>query len=365
MENVYSKVVIDLNALLHNLNAIEKRIDLTHVIAVVKADAYGHGLVKVSNFLLDNNIKTLGVARIEEAIEISQNCSLNLGEDYNILIMGYTPDYLLEKYCNSKFTFTITSIEQAQILNKVPNKIHFKVNTGFNRLGKKIDEQLINEIIAINDLENITIEACFSHLRLVDNEMDQKQFEQLLLLKNRLHKINNNIKFHINDSIGFIRHPNFNLDYVRIGALLYGLIPDKQMDLIEVKPVMSVYSYVSNIINLKKGEGIGYCEDNLENDMTIAIIPIGYGDGYKRDFSSNGYVVINGEKCNVVSLICMDQMMVDITGKNVKHLDKVDILSENITAATLANQAKTNKNDIVSGFSLRLKKEYLGEFYEK
>ncbi len=359
MKTNNSKVVVNFNALLHNLKTIEKKIDLEKVIAVVKADAYGHGLVKISEFLLRNKVKKLGVARIEEAIEISNSCSFQLGVDYEILIMGYTSNDNLKEYACSGFTFTVTDFAQALILNEYPNKIHFKTNTGFNRLGKRIDSSLVNEILAVNDLENITLEACFSHLRLVNDRDDKKQFEQLKFLKDELSKVNPSIKYHINDSVGFLRHPDFNLDYVRIGALLYGLIPNSQKNLMDVKPVMSVYSFVSNITEIKKGEGIGYSEDIVKEDLTVATIPVGYGDGYKRIFSSNGYVIINGKKCNIVSLICMDQMMVDITNKDVKMYDKVDILSEKITADTLASLAKTNKNDIVCNFSIRLSKEYM------
>lgn len=363
--NFESKVVIDFNALLHNINFIKRKVDLEHVIAVVKAHAYGHGLVEVSSFLLQNNIRILGVARVEEALKIAKSIDLKLGEDYNIIVMGYTPNEILKLYSNSKITFTIMDIEQAVCLNDYYNKVHIKVNTGFNRLGRDINDDLIEEIISINDLENISVEACFSHLRLVNNKEDEDQYKKLLALKDKLYDVNNQIKFHINDSVGFIRHPQFNLDYVRIGALLYGLFPSSQEALVDVKPVMSVYSYVSNIIDVKKGEGVGYSEGIANQDMTIATIPIGYADGYKRSLTTDGYVVINNNHCKIVSLICMDQLMVDVTNMNIKQFDKVEILSERISADTLAKLASTNKNDIVSGFCARLDRKYLGCDYEE
>lgn len=350
--------VIDLDALDHNLSLIRNEIPLDHVYAVVKANAYGHDLAAFSKILFELGIRHIAVACLSEALMLYRE-SKEIVEKSTVLIMGYTSDSLLAEFKEYPFVFTIFSLEQAMILNGARSRVsvEIKVNTGFNRLGKRPTEEYLREVTAIQQLKNISVHGIFSHLRLADRNEDLRQIESFETFCNTLpfrgfHK-------HICDSIGFVQYPDARFDMVRLGAILYGLVPDRQLNL-GYRPVLSLYSEISNIIDVKKGEGISYDEQfSAQHDMSIAVIPIGYGDGYKRSLSNLGTVFVNGHSCPIVSTICMDQMTVDITGVDARPGDIVELIGSNIPVRTIATAVRTNRNDIVASLSQRIERRYI------
>ena len=350
--------MIDLNALEHNLSLIQKEHPLDHIYAVVKANAYGHGLVEFSRSLFDLGIRHFAVACLSEAVTLFREAK-ELVEKSTVLIMGYTSDALLAEFKEYPFVFTIFSLDQAMILNSAsrPGGVEIKVNTGFNRLGKRPTDEYLKEVSAIHQLKNVGVHGIFSHLRLAERSEDLKQIRTFETFCNSLPF--QGFRKHICDSIGFIQYPEARFDMVRLGAILYGLVPDRQLDR-GYRPVLSLYAEISQIIEVKKGEGISYDEQfSARNDMMIAVLPIGYGDGYKRMLSNHGSVVVNGQSCPIVSTICMDQMTVDITGCNARPGDAAELIGPNIPVRTIAADARTNRNDIVASLSSRIERRFM------
>ena len=346
---------IDLDALEHNLTLICKEIDADSVYAVVKANAYGHGLVEFSKALFDLGVRHFAVACLSEALTLFR-VAKEIVEKSTVLIMGHTSDALLAEFKEYPFVFTVFSLEQAMILNggSTHVKVEIKVNTGFNRLGKRPTEEYLHEVTAIHQLKNIAVHGIFSHLRLADRGEDQRQIDAFETFCTALPF--GGFRKHICDSIGFVQYPKARFDMVRLGAILYGLVPDRQLNL-GYRPVLSLFSEISQIIDVKKGEGISYDEQfSAQNDMTIAVIPIGYGDGYKRSLSNLGTVFVNGHSCPIASTICMDQMTVDVSGCDVHAGDVVELIGRNIPVSAIASAARTNRNDIVASLSPRIER---------
>jgi alanine racemase len=349
--------VIDLNALDHNLSLATNEIGIDRIYAVVKANAYGHDLVAFSRALFDRGVRNFAVACLSEALTLYRELKA-IVEQCTVLIMGYTSDALLYEYKEYPFVFTIFSIEQAKILNGSSSRVQveIKVNTGFNRLGKRPTDLFREEVIAIHRLKNISINGIYSHLRLAERDGDLRQIDAFETFCGHLPF--KDFRKHICDSIGFIQYPHARFDMVRLGAILYGLVPDRQVNL-GYRPVLSLFSEISQIIAVNKGEGISYDEDfSARDDMEVAVIPIGYGDGYKRVLSNQGTVMVNGHMCPIISTICMDQMTVDVTGISAKQGDSVELIGSSISVRTLAAAARTNRNDIVASLSPRIERRF-------
>ncbi|MFZ4622103.1 MAG: alanine racemase [Bacteroidota bacterium] len=349
--------VIDLDAVEHNLTLIKNEIPLEKVYAVVKANAYGHGLTAFTRFLYGMGVRHFAVACLKEALELYSDAK-EISADATILIMGYTSNRLLSEFREYPFVFTIFSLEQARILNGASRTVpvEIKVNTGFNRLGERPDERFLKEVTEIHNLNNILINGIFSHLRLAEKDEDLRQISDFERFCNTLPF--SNFRRHICDSIGFIQYPFARFDMVRLGAILYGLVPDRQLHL-GYRPTLSLYSEIAHRITVHKGEGIAYDEQfKAPSEMTIAVIPIGYGDGYKRSLSNQGSVYVIGRLCPVISTICMDQLTVDVTGLNLRTGDPVELIGPNIPVRNIAAIARTNRNDIVASLSTRIERRY-------
>lgn len=354
-------VEIDLDIIKHNINEIKKLIDKnTKLGAVVKANAYGHGAVEIAKILEEENIDYICVAGLNEAMELRNN-NIKLP----ILVMGYTPNECLDIAIQNNITLTIFSKEQAEILSNKSKKIHqkanihIKIDTGFNRLGFKIDESLPSTIHYIYNLPNINVEGIFSHLALKDKESDYEQFYKFNKLLDEIKDIKIPIK-HICDSIGMEAYKDFHIDMVRIGANLYGYSSRKTT--MNLKPAMTFKSKFAQIKDIKKGEGISYDYSYIaDKDMKIGTVLCGYADGIPRVLSNKGYVYVNGQKANILGKICMDQCMVDLT-----NIDNVSMDSEVIFYGNggpelldIANLAGTNRNELLSIVSRRVARVYI------
>ncbi len=401
-------VEIDLDIIKYNINEMKKMIDKdTKLGLVIKANAYGHGAVEVAKVLEEEKVDYICVAGLNEAMELRNN-----DIKAPILVMGYTPDDCLDIAVQNNITLTLFSKEQAEILSNISkqlsekSKIHLKVDTGFNRLGFKINEDLPSTIKYIYNLPNINVEGIFSHLALKDEESDYKQFNKFTSLLDEIKHLDIPIK-HICDSIGMVAYKDFHMDMVRVGASLYGY--NSRKSIMDLKPAMTFkskfaqiknikkgegisydYSYVANkdslygynsrksimdlkpamtfkskfaqIKNIKKGEGISYDYSYVANkDMKVGTVLCGYSDGIPRILSNKGYVYVNGKKANILGKICMDQCIVDLT-----DIDDVDMNSEVIFYGNggpelldVANLADTNRNELLSIVSRRVARVYI------
>lgn len=332
------------------------------VMPVIKADGYGHGAVGIAPTLMEHGASYLAVATLTEALELRKNY-----KDYPIFILGHTPDRLLPVVVEHNITQTIFSSSQARILAEESKKagkkakIHVKVDTGFHRLGTD-DIAELKEICSFKEIET---EGIFSHLALVNDEENKKQYTKFLNIIAELENQGLSFKYkHIADSISAVDYPEYRMNMIRPGALVFGL-RGFHKGFVDVKQAMIFVTRISQLHQVSEGEGVGY--DYLwkaPKDMTIGTLPFGYADGYPRNMRDKGYVTIKGFKCPIIGVICMDQCMVDLSEvPEVKEGELAIIYgdgSENtMTIEEAAKLAETNKNEIVARITARPPREYL------
>ena len=367
-----TEIIINLGVIRENMELIKETVGKSvKVMAVVKANAYGHGIVKMAPVLMECGADYLAVATLTEALQLRDHYP-----DYPIFIMGHTPDRLLETVVEYDIAQTIFSYEQAEKLNEAAKKqgkttvVHIKVDTGFHRLGKVPSDEFRDEIIKIMELSNVKVEGIFSHLALESKESNDKQFENFMNFVEEVEeKAGREIEFkHIADSIATVDFPQYRLNMVRVGALIYGM-RGFHKGFLPVTPALQFQTCISQIHHIKKGEGVSY--DYLwraPEDSVIATLPFGYADGYPRNLRDKGYVLINGSKAPIVGVICMDQCMADVTGiPNIGEGSRAIIygngLNGSMTIDEAAKLAETNKNDILSRLTARPPRVYIDNQY--
>ncbi|MBQ2662241.1 MAG: alanine racemase [Clostridia bacterium] len=352
-----TRIYVSLKKLGENLDALSKLVgNNVAIMAVVKANAYGHGAKEVAPVLLSHGASYLAVARLEEALEIRKSFP-----DAPLFVLGYTPDYLLKTAVQNDITLTVFSYSQAMILSEAARefektaKVHLKVETGFNRLGT--DD--INELLKICEVENVCKEGIYSHLALKDRASDEIQLERFLNIVNDLQDKGYTFKYrHIADSISAVDYPDFRLDMIRPGAVLYGMKSYEDEEF-KVKPIMSMQTKIARLRAIKEGEGVGYdFEFCADRDMKIATLPFGYADGYPRALGGKSYVTIRGKKCSLIGIMCMDQCVADVTDvDDVQVGDTVIIYGDGsdntLSVEEAAKLAKCNKNEILCRLTSR------------
>lgn len=324
---------IDLDALRDNIKNIKAYVKKgTKVMAVVKADAYGHGCPAASKVLIENGADCLGVAFIDEAKQIR-----DAGIDCPILVLGYTAAEDVEKMVELDVTPTVYQLESAERFSKAGEKfgkivkIHIKIDTGMNRIGFPCDEKSIDEVEKISKLKNIEIEGIFTHFSCADEESrdyTDSQMKKFMWFTDNLEKRGIKIPVkHVCNSAGTINFPEYHLDMVRAGIIVYGVKPSDYVDIspLGLKPALTLKSMVTRVLKVKAGEKISYGGTFVcDKDTTLAAISIGYADGYLRVLSDKAPVLINGETAKVVGRICMDQCIIDVTNvNNIKVEDEV------------------------------------------
>lgn len=326
---------IDLDALEYNVKNIKKLIKDKDMIAVVKADAYGHGALDIIPTLIKSGVNRLAVAVITEAIEFRKN-NINMP----IMILGNTDVECLEELINYDIEQTVFSYEYAKELSKVAEKlgkiakIHIALDTGMGRIGFLQNNQSINEVLKICKLSNVDVIGIFTHFSTSD-EKDKEysiyQFEQFKYFVNQLEKRGVKIPIkHCSNSGAIMDLPETYLDSVRAGIILYGYYPSNEVkkEVLNLKPVLSLKAKISNVKELDKDMYVSYGRTyKTVNKTKIATIPIGYADGYSRLLSGKGKVIVNGKLASVVGRVCMDQCMIDVTEcGEVKVSDEVILL---------------------------------------
>lgn len=328
---------INLDNIAHNMKEIRKATHSKDIIAVVKADAYGHGALDVAPVLMENGANKFAVAILSEGIELR-----NGGIKIPIMILGYTPIEQSEEIIKYDIEPTIYSFVQAEELSKKAvhlgkiAKIHIALDTGMGRIGFLPNEDSLKEVKKISELPNIEIEALFSHFSSADEkdkEYSKKQLEKFIYFYEGLEKLNIKINSrHISNSPSILDIAEAHYEAVRPGIILYGYYPsdEVQKENVHLKPAMTIKANIVHIKTLPAGEYISYGREfKTEKESVIATLPIGYADGYTRLLKNKAKVIINGEYAPVVGRICMDQCMVDVTHiPGVKNGDEVIILGE-------------------------------------
>lgn len=365
-------VEINLDALGCNFDAVRETLpENIKILAVVKANAYGHGAIGVAKFLEDK-ADYLAVAATDEALELRKN-----GVNCPILILGHIPYGDYDNIVKYNVTPTISDFYEAELLSKAAVKagvtvpLHIAVDTGMNRIGFKCDDSSIEEIKKIKKLPNIEIEGVFSHLAAADmldkvyTKMQAEKFDDFVLkLKNA--GINVSIK-HLYNSAA-IADLEKKYDMVRQGIILYGLKPSDEVEFNNInvpQPVMSMKTRVVQVKTLPAGESISYgCTYTTEKETRVATLCAGYADGVTRVLSNNGEVLIRGKRAKIIGRVCMDQFMVDVTDiPEAEAGDTATIFGtdgkETISVDEIAKKANTINYEIICNINSRVTRVYM------
>ncbi len=368
----YRRVVaeIDMDAILHNFDDVKKRLNKgTKILAVLKADGYGHGAVPVADLLKDK-IDYFGVSIIEEAKELRQS-----GIKNPILIFGYTSPDHFDELLRSDVEQTIFQLDVAQKLSCAAvamgktAKIHIEVDTGMTRLGLSPDAESLEIVKQIATLPNIEIKGIYTHFACADFTDKTSEKEQRKLFLEFLRGVEESgisipIK-HICNSAAVVDDDDY-FDMVRVGLLLYGLFPSEELhkERLNLIPAMQLKTHVIFVNTVEPGRGVSYGHTYVTTKQTkIATLPIGYADGYPRALSSRGRVLINGKFAPIIGRVCMDLMMVDVTDiPDVEVENEVTLIGtegENtISAEEIGALSESFNYEIICGVSKRVPKVF-------
>ncbi len=360
---------VNLSLIVNNYRIYKNNIPAkTKIMAVVKADAYGHGDVDVALILQEEGTEHFAVATLEEAIKLRIS-----GIKGQIFVLGYTPILQAEKLLEYDITQAIVDESHAEALSKIDKniKVVFALDTGMNRIGLDADYPDYCEAVIRHYCESLCVQGIFTHLCTADSD-DAASIEFTKLQIKKFEEIANRIKnlklpyIHCLNSAGGLWHKCKQSVFARLGIILYGLKPSYLNQLPEdIKPVLSWYSVVAMVKNVHKGETIGYGRTfKAEMEMKVATVCIGYADGYNRLLSNKFYVLINGKKAPILGRVCMDQIMVDVSEiKNVKMGTKVTLIGKDgreiITADDMAKEIGTIGYEIVCNISKRVPRKYV------
>ena len=328
---------IDLDAIKYNIDSIKRRVDTKELIAVVKADAYGHGALDVSKTLVENGATKLAVAVITEAMELRHG---NINTP--IMILGYTPLEFAADLINYDIEQTIFDLEYATKLSEIAlnlgkkAKIHVALDTGMGRIGFLINDNSLNEILKISSLKGLEVVGIFTHFATADESdknYSNKQYKKFTDFNEKLISKGVNILLkHVSNSGAIIDMPNTYLDGVRAGIVLYGYYPSEDVlkQNLDLKKAITIKTQVAHVKILDKNEYVSYGRKfKTERKSIIATLPIGYADGYSRALTGKAKVIINGKFAPVVGTICMDQCMIDVTDIGDVHVgDEVIVLGK-------------------------------------
>ncbi len=360
-------VEVDLEAIIRNYEAAQN-IANARVIPVVKADAYGHGAERVALALCEKGVDTFAVSNLDEAIELRET-----GIDADILILGYTPVSAAKELYEHNIIQTVFSPEFAEELNQnakkhnVKIRAHLKLDSGMGRIGFSCKKELkkAKEALALDCLE---FEGVFTHFSCADSSEEsdlsytEKQYNEFLDAVKVLENQGFSFKTkHCSNSAAIISKKDFALDAVREGIILYGLAPSDDIVLpCEFTPAMSLFATVSMVKEVEKDLYLSYGRTyKSDTGRKIATVSAGYADGLPRLLSNNGYVLVNGQKANIVGRICMDQFLIDVTNiDNVKMGDIVTIFGKDLSVDQVAEKAQTINYEIVCGITKRVPRIY-------
>lgn len=362
---------IDLDNLIYNYKQIKKTIgEETEIMSIVKADAYGHGSVRIVKTLMDEGAKRFGVAHLSEALHIKKYV-----KEAEVLVMGYTPDFLAEKAIKNNVTLTVYLKEQAELFSKTAKslgktaKLHIKLETGMNRLGFMPTEENIKNIIDIYNMDNIQVEGIFTHFPASDDnpEYTREQVKKFDFVCSQLEKENINIKIkHISNSAAVMNFPQYYRDMVRAGVIIYGVYPFPEADreYLKLKPILSIKSTIAHVKEIEKGHKVSYgLTYEAKKRTKVATIPIGYADGYSRDLSNIGNCIVKNTLVPIIGRICMDQLIIDVTGLDVNRDDQVILIGSSedkeISLEDISAQINQIPASLLCMFTKRLPRVYV------
>lgn len=366
---------INLDNLEHNVRVLSEAMPHgCELMAVVKAEAYGHGMYEIATHLDKIGVRAFAAATIDEGIALRR-----YGVRGEILILGYTPPARARELQKQDLTQTLVDYDYACRLNaqNCKIKVHMKIDTGMHRLGfglsveSGVKSKEMRNILSVFTMKNLVINGIYTHLCAADSIDDEdilftrQQIADFYKVINRLKKQNIRVpKTHIQSSYGLLNYPELRCSYVRVGIALYGVLStqDTQTKLqLDLKPVLTLKARIVLIRKVRQGESVGYGRTFVaDRDSRIAILSIGYADGFPRALSGSGqYVLINGRQAPIVGRICMDQLAVDITEiSNVSVGMTATLIGRDnggeIDAPVVAEHAQSITNELLSRMGTRV-----------
>ncbi len=362
---------IDLDAIAHNVRQLKRHIgERVELMAVVKANAYGHGAAPVARTALKSGASRLAVNRAVEGIELRR-----AGIAAPILILGYFPPWEAEAVVRHNLTPTVTEREVASALAEAAARqgkavpLHVKVDTGMGRFGL-LPEEVVDFVKSLADFPNLRLEGLYTHFATAD-EADKshtrRQFGVFLQVLKRLEEAGIEVPVrHAANSAATLDLPETHLDMVRCGIAIYGLYPSAEVSRsVALRPAMSLKSRVARLRTLPAGSCISYgCTYVTSSPTRVALVPVGYGDGYHRLLSNRGQVLIRGRRAPILGRVCMDQLVVDVSGiPGVRLDDEVVVFGrqgeEEISAEEVAAWAETINYEVTTSVLPRVTRVYL------
>ena len=367
-----TRAEIYLDNIAHNLSEVKRWVGKkVKIMGVVKANAYGHGACHVAKVLVENGVCYLGVATIEEALELRE-CGINIP----ILVFGYTPLTQAEELIVNNITQTVFDINYVEDLEKIAlnvgkkAKVHVKIDTGMGRIGYTDLKVAEKEIEKMMEMEGVEVEGIFSHFATSDEKdksYAEQQFDMFKKLLERLKEKRINIPLkHMANSGAIIDLKYTYLDMVRPGIVLYGSYPSEEVKRpLDLRQTMGFKTKIVYIKEVPEGTSISYGKTFItKRKSKIATLPVGYADGFNRLLSNNYHVLVKGKYAAVVGRICMDQTMLDVTDiEGVEVGDDVIIFGnqegEKITAEEIAKKLNTIPYEVYCGISSRVPRIYI------
>ncbi len=369
-------VEVNLDDILSNMENMKKHIkDGTRILAVIKTDGYGHGGVPIARAVekLDY-LFGFAVATAEEAFELR-----SAGVKKPILVLSYTFPYAYERFVEDDIRVTVFRLDSLQELNRIAMKsgkkakVHVKVDTGMGRIGISPDKAGEAFVCEALKLPGIEVEGIFTHFACADEKDKTSAMKQMEVFKSFVQCVekNNGVRIplhHCSNSAGILDLPEANMDLVRAGITLYGLLPSFEVNAgqFELRPALSLHSHVVYLKTIQEGQTVSYgSRYAAKKDTRVATVPLGYGDGYPRSLSEGkGYVLIRGLRAPILGRVCMDQFMVDVTDiDGVCEGDKVTLIGtdglESITADFLGELSGRFNYELVCDLNQRLPRVYI------
>ena len=362
-----TKVIVDLGAVSHNVAEIRKRIGNERgLMAMVKADGYGHGAVEVSQAALRSGADSLGVALPEEGQQLRE-----AGIKAPILVIGLIQPKEAYKVVKFRLSQAVASVELLEALDGEAGKastkvdVHVKVDTGMARIGIK-PEDAVPFVRKVMGFKNLNLEGIFSHFSSADERdktfsMGQLQLFEQVISNLRLAGIEMPKK-HMANSAGVLDLPQSYYDMVRPGIMIYGLYPSTEVSRsIELRPAMTFKTKVSQVKVVPSGTPVGYGRTFVtRKKTTVATLPVGYGDGYNRLLSNRGEVLIKGRRAPIIGNVCMDMCMVDVSSvEDIRPGDEVVLFGEDLPVYEFATKIGTIVNEVVCVVGKRVPRLYI------
>lgn len=364
---------IHLDAIEDNFDAMKANIEeQTLIMPVIKTDGYGHGAIPIAELLEEKEaVFGFAVATAEEAFILRKS-----GIKKPVLVLGYTFPYACEEMVRQEIRPTIFQYETAVLFSeeaKRQNKkvyFHIKADTGMNRIGFETTRESAEIVKKISELSHVEIEGAFTHFARAD-ERDKShaklQLNKFLTFISYLEELGVAVKLkHCSNSAGILEIRSANLNMVRAGITLYGLWPSSEVSrqVIKLRPALELKSHIIYIKVIEPGTPVSYGGTFLsEKRMRVATVPVGYGDGYPRELSNRGYMLVHGKKARILGRICMDQCMLDVTDiEEAKEGDLVTLIGSNegalITVEELSELSGRFHYELVCGLGKRVPRVY-------